>query len=172
MRLFVAINFSPETRSGLLALRDELRSRSEAGNFTVPENIHLTLVFLGECDIKEVGVIQSAMDAVNLAEFQLNIDRLGRFKRPDGDIWWAGVQESKPLMQLQKDISIKLGDAGFAQEKRKYSPHITLARRVASAATPWPITPFGETVSSIELMISERINGKLTYSAMYSKKAN
>ena len=39
MRLFIAINFNNNTRSRLLSLRDELRSRSERGSFTLPENV-------------------------------------------------------------------------------------------------------------------------------------
>ena len=50
MRLFIAINFNTETCTQLLALRDELRIESQRGSFTAPENLHLTLVFLGECD--------------------------------------------------------------------------------------------------------------------------
>jgi hypothetical protein len=38
MRLFIAINFNSDTRRGLLALRDDLRFRSERGNFSLPEN--------------------------------------------------------------------------------------------------------------------------------------
>ncbi len=54
---------------------------------------------------------------------------------------------------------------------RKYSPHITLGREVVTDAAPWQIEPFGETVTGIDLMKSERIGGKLTYTAIYSKGA-
>ena len=60
MRLFIAINFSDKTRSRLLALRDELRLHSERGNFTAPENLHLTLVFLGECDDRQTAAAASS----------------------------------------------------------------------------------------------------------------
>ena len=54
-------------------------------------------------------------------------------------------------------------------EKRKYSPHITLAREVVTDIKPWTIEPFSEKVNTIELMKSEHINGKLTYTAMFSR---
>jgi len=47
MRLFVAINFNNETRAQLVSLRDELHSRSKRGHFSLDENLHLTLVFIG-----------------------------------------------------------------------------------------------------------------------------
>jgi 2'-5' RNA ligase len=170
MRLFVAINFSNDTKNKLLDLRDELQSRSKRGNFTLPENLHLTLAFLGECDAKQAAAIKTAMDAVAFEPFDLTIDRLGRFKRDGGDIWWVSVKESKPLADLQYELTDKLIDDGFSLEKRKYSPHITLGREVMTDAAPQQIEPIEERISSIELMKSERIQGKLTYTAIHKKR--
>ena len=170
MRLFIAINFNDETRARLLSMRDELRSRSKSGNFTITENLHLTLAFLGECDAKQTAAAKSAMDAINFEPFPISIERIGRFKRDGGDLWWAGVQDSKPLSTLYNSLSDRLITAGFTLEKRKYSPHITLGREVATDTTPWEVEPFGETVTSIELMKSERNNGKLTYTAIHERE--
>jgi len=90
--------------------------------------------------------------------------------RDGGDIWWAGLREDKPLMDLQRGLSDNLRAAGFALESRKYSPHITLGREVVTDAKPWRIEPFGETVGAIDLMKSERIRGKLTYTAIHSRR--
>ena len=167
MRLFIAINFNPDTRSRLLAARDELRSYSKSGNFTVPENIHLTLAFLGECIAEQTVTIKAAMDATCFEPFPININCVGRFKRNDGDLWWMGMAESKPLLKLQRELSDRLIANGFNLEKRKYSPHITLGRKVITDATPWAVEPFGETVSTIELMKSERLGGKLIYTSIH-----
>ena len=171
MRLFIAINFNNDTRSRLLALRDELREQSERGRYSLPENLHLTLVFLGECDGKQAASVKSVLDTVGFKPFDIAVDCIGRFKRYGGDIWWAGLQESKPLIALQADLTGKLIASGLTLEKRKYSPHVTLGRDVETDATPRSIEPFGETVSNIDLMKSERIGGKLTYSIIYTKKA-
>jgi 2'-5' RNA ligase len=63
MRLFVAINFNDDTRSRLLALGEEIRSHSVRGNFSAPENLHLTLAFLGECDPQQTAAAKAAIDA-------------------------------------------------------------------------------------------------------------
>jgi 2'-5' RNA ligase len=55
---------------------------------------------------------------------------------------------------------------------RRYSPHITLGRDVATNSKPQQIEPFGEIVASIELVKSERINGKLTYTSIYELGEN
>ena len=169
MRLFIAINFSTETRSHLIALRDELRVKSERGNFSAQENLHLTLAFLGECDDKQSAYAKAAMEASGFEPFPVYIDRIGRFKRDSGEIWWAGLQESKPLMKLQQGLADKLAVSGFSLERRKFSPHVTLGREIATVAKPWDVKPFGENVSAIDLMKSERIRGKLTYTSIFRR---
>lgn len=169
-RLFIAINFDDATRASLQALRDELRSVSRSGNFSLPENLHLTLAFLGECDTRQTAAAKEAMKSVGFEPFQAVIERVGRFRRDDGDLWWAGLREDKPLMDLQRALSERLCAAGFSLEERRYSPHITLGRKVETTARPWQPTPFGQTINQIDLMKSERINGKLTYTSIYTKK--
>ena len=169
MRLFVAINFGKSTVNRLLDLCEQLRAVSSRGNFSLPENLHLTLAFLGECDARQSAAIRAAMDQVTFAPFEVAIERIGRYRRDDGDLWWAGVREDRQLLDMQQLLADKLRARGFAVEKRKYSPHITLGRRVSASAAPQPVAPFGEMVTKIDLMKSERINGKLTYTAIYSK---
>ena len=171
MRLFIAINFSDETIGRLLSIRDELRARSERGRFSAPENMHLTLAFLGECETRQTAAAKAAMDSVGFEPLVIVIERVGRFGREGGSIWWAGVQESKALLDLQQDLTGKLIDAGFALDNRKYSAHITLGREVVTDAAPRRIEPFSETINSIELMKSEHIGGRLTYTAIYKRSS-
>ncbi|HHU52888.1 MAG TPA: RNA 2',3'-cyclic phosphodiesterase [Clostridiaceae bacterium] len=171
MRLFIAINFNAETRSRLVTLRDELRSDSTKGRFSAPENLHLTLVFLGECNEKQAASAKAAMDAVEFKPFTINIGSVGRFRRSGGDIWWAGVNDSLQLIILYNKLTKKLTEFGFQIEKRKFSPHITLGREIITKASPRRFKEFGQTIDKIELMKSERIAGKLTYTAIHDTKA-
>ena len=170
MRLFIAINFNNETRSRLLALCDELRSHSQHGRFSLPENLHLTLAFLGECDNRQGTAAKAVMDAITFNSFDLFVNWTGCFKRDGGDIWWAGVRDNNALSDLQRSLTDRLIVAGLQLEKRRYSPHITLGREVVTEASPRAIEPFGETVSQIDLMKSERVGGKLTYTSIYQRK--
>ncbi|MCL2508588.1 MAG: RNA 2',3'-cyclic phosphodiesterase [Oscillospiraceae bacterium] len=171
MRLFFAINFSQETVARLAALRDELRAASSRGNFSRDENLHLTLAFLGECDAKQLAAAKSALDSLKVRPADVRVDRLGRFRRDGGDVWWAGAAENSALSETQRELTDKLTAAGFRLESRPYSPHITLARECVTGFQPRGITPFGETVRSVELMKSERVQGKLTYTAIHRKDA-
>ncbi|NMA17177.1 MAG: RNA 2',3'-cyclic phosphodiesterase [Clostridiaceae bacterium] len=172
MRLFIAINFYPETRSKLVSLRNELRNSSTKGRFSAPENLHLTLVFLGECDKEQTADAKFAMNAVKFEPFAINIGCIDRFKRSGGDIWWAGVSNSEQLTTLYDNLTKKLTEFGFQIEKRKFSPHITLGREIITKESPRLIEEFGQTIDKIELMKSERIAGKLKYSAIYSINAD
>ena len=165
MRLFVAMNFNDETRTQLISMRDELRSRSKYGNFTLDDNLHLTLVFIGECNPKNLDKVKAILDTVTFDPFEAAVERLGTFSR--GTLWWAGLREDKSLMDLQHEIEHKFALCGFEMDGRKYNPHITLGREVVTDVSPWQFEPFGETVTSIELMKSERINGKLTYTTIH-----
>ena len=110
------------------------------------------------------------MDAISFKPFPITIERVGLFKRKGGDIWWAGLHENKMLTVLHNDLTNNLVSAGFSLDKRNYSPHITLGREIVTNAVPWQTEIFGETVTGIDLMKSERINGKLTYTVIHKRK--
>jgi len=169
MRLFIAINLNDETKNALIALRDELRSRAERGGFSHQENLHLTLAFLGECSAKQADFAATVMDSINFEPFDMLVERVGRFGRGSEAVWWAGIRESNPLIELQRSLTGGLAAAGFALDTKKFSPHITLGRRVVTDCDPWRIEAFGETVRKIDLMKSERIDGELTYTMIYTK---
>jgi 2'-5' RNA ligase len=169
MRLFVAINFNDETRSRLVTLREELRSYSKGGNFTLTENLHLTLAFLGDCDMGQTIKAKAAMDAVTFEPTTIAVESIGNFR---GDLWWAGIKITPQLTKLQGDLSQALENNGFILEKRRFSPHITIGRKVITDVKPWPIEPFSEVVERIDLMKSERIKGRLTYTAIRSLRNN
>ena len=168
MRLFIAINFNTETRARLIALREKLRSKSRGGNFSRDENLHLTLAFIGEVSPKKLDKIKAIMYTVTFEPFVVAVDRLGTFSR--GTLWWAGLREDKPLMWLQREVEHKLALCGFEMDGRDYHPHITLGREVVTDSKPWTVEPFGETVSHIDLMLSERVDGKLIYSSIYERR--
>lgn len=92
MRLFIAINFEEEVKNQLCEAIEQLRESSLQGNFTGRENLHLTLVFIGET--QRADDIKHAMDAVRAEPFVLKIGGLGLFKRQGGDLYWMGVEQN------------------------------------------------------------------------------
>jgi len=173
MRLFIAINLNEEVKDFLTAAIQELKTKAVKGNFTRRENLHLTLVFLGELGSDKLGAIKSAMNHMKEEPFRLSFSGFGKFKRNGGDIHWAGVDRSETLFSVQKQLTEELEKAGFRLEDRAYSPHLTLGREVRLADPSKDIYGAlaaerrGMSVSRISLMVSERVNGKLTYSEIY-----
>ena len=173
MRLFIAINFPDEIKAAAAKVRDGLKASALRGRFSLDENLHLTLVFIGECSEAQASEIKRVLDDTVFSPFALAFDRVGCFKRECGDTWWLGLKQSDALSALQTELSMRLKQSGFALENRKYTPHITLGREVKMAADykPPEIASAKFSVTSVELMKSENINGKLTYTPIYSKSA-
>jgi len=114
--------------------------------------------------------VKSVLGAVDFEPLEILVDRIGRFRRSGGDIWWAGLRGNDRLSALQAELTEKLIAAGFAPDRREYNPHITLGREVVTREKPWAIKPLGEKVSGIDLMKSERIGGKLTYTSIFWRR--
>jgi len=171
MRLFIAINFDENTKENLITVQNHLRKLGR-GNFSRPENLHLTLAFLGEVSPERVAEICRIMDQITVPVLHISFDHVGRFKRDCGDIWWIGLAKNKTLLTLQKELAERLRAEGFPIENRSFSPHVTLARRVVLNEKQENIKilkePFYTDVNKISLMLSHRIDGKLTYTEQYS----
>lgn len=130
MRLFIAINFDEQIKKHLADTQKRLREYTVKGNFTDQENLHLTLIFIGEVYGPAVDAVKKAMDAVTVPAFKLQLNGVGKFKRDRGDIWWMGISKSNGLNQVHSQLcgGLSLRGAGF--DSRPYSPHLTLAREV------------------------------------------
>lgn len=174
MRLFIAINFNDGFKKSLSSVINELRGAARQGNFTRPENLHLTLVFIGETTKTEM--IKRAMDGIKAERFVLNIKGLGKFNREGGDIYWLGVEQNPVLASVYEQLCDKLNMSGFTIKKQDYTPHLTLGRQVILPESfNWQV--FARSIpalrydaDAISLMKSERLNGRLTYREIYQRK--
>lgn len=171
MRLFIAINFDRKTKENITAVQNRLKAKAN-GRFSHEDNLHLTLVFLGEVPNDKLNIIKKAMDSVTMPKMELVFNHIGHFKRHDGDIWWIGLKNNQKLINLQAELSDSLITAGFNLEKRSYRPHITLARHIKAYSRIdkcMALGPaFSTSANSVSLMLSQRIEGKLTYTELYN----
>jgi 2'-5' RNA ligase len=135
VRLFVALEIPSAVRDKLAALIKDLRalvpvSSAKRVRWVRPENLHVTLKFIGEAAPAKLHVIRAALAAMRSREaVELRLHGLGFFPnqiRPR--VLWAGMEASPNLAPLAGDIDHALGGVGFALEKRPFTPHLTLAR--------------------------------------------
>lgn len=164
MRLFVAINFSNEVKNGLLSAINELRTQAVSGNYTSPDNLHLTLAFIGETD--KISAVRGAIDRSVVPAFEITVSGSGHF----GNLYWVGIENNPKLKALAENLQNDLRNCGFDIEERAFKPHITLARRLeTSKPLSLNVKRTSMPVTRISLMKSERINGKLTYTEVYGR---
>lgn len=163
MRLFLAIPLEKSTRTQLEKILMDLRKAGVKGNFTAPENLHLTLHFLGELPPSAVNTIEKAVLSCELKEFPLTIEDMGAFDKTG--VLWAGVNPTEELCDFQREIGKALIRAGFNLEKRPYRPHLTLVREFE---LPYDFNPpywksITQTAKEVVLFESKREVGRLKY---------
>ena len=138
IRTFVGVALPDPVRRNLCDLVGRWRSGVSSGaRWVRPENLHVTLNFLGDTPEERLGAIsRMIMDvAAEVAPFQVAIEGLGCFP-PKGRsrVVWAGLSQGvEPLAELHKRIDQVVVEEGFRAERRRYVPHVTLGR-VTSAA--------------------------------------
>lgn len=96
---------------------------------TKQEHLHLTILFLGECDENETTFIVNKLKTVRFDPFQLVIQGVGAFpNKKNPRVIWAGVNKINELMNLQKQVSDELSAFADGRGDHPFKPHITLAR--------------------------------------------
>jgi RNA 2',3'-cyclic 3'-phosphodiesterase len=135
MRLFVAVELDEAVRAaaGRVAsdLRERLRRTGLDARWVASENLHLTLVFIGQVDDQAAEPFASAVQRpFAVRPFWLRLGHCGVFP-PSGParVLWIGLAEGgDPLRRVQEEVVRRLQPLGFEPEHRPFSAHLTIAR--------------------------------------------
>ena len=168
MRLFIALPMDEGTRAALKDYQAALRALGIRGSETRPENLHITLAFLGE--LPDPAPVIEAMNAVHTAgPVSLALDRPGRFQQRDGALLWLGPGRDRPTQRLAAALGEALRERGLPLQDRPYQAHITLFRRVKNAdiLPRLPEISIPYRAESMVLYRSHRPDGVLTYTPLY-----
>ena len=156
-------------KDALMDIQDAMRTYGLRGRETHPDNMHLTLAFIGDFDDPEL--VKSAIESVEVRPFEIRLKGIGAF----GDLWWAGLDECPPLMAVSRKLRRALSDAGVPFDRKKFSPHITLMRKAEGRLTGMQsgiqeemASLFGAsmTVDHISLMRSDRGRHGMIYTEL------
>ncbi len=102
------------------------------GKAVAVENVHLTLIFLGELQPSQVKVVASIAAGVPVMPFTLVLDRLGLWRR--NGIVWAGCRHTPDALgRMVEALQTGLRYLGFRVDARPYRPHLTLVRKARRA---------------------------------------
>ena len=162
MRLFVAIDLSDEIKKSITVSMHELKKIGVSGGYIPTQNLHLTLCFIGET--KDIENVKQALATVKYKPFRLSLSGLNSF----GDLLWVGVKGNQGLSGTVKSIRKAFDDAGIAYDKKEFTPHVTIIRKLTGN---WKkiSAPKGEMmVKKISLMKSEQKGGKRVYTEIFS----
>lgn len=132
MRVFVAVDLPERLRAELGELVSDLRDPGADVRWVDPDQMHLTLKFLGDTEPDEIEAVDQALRraAGPVPPTGCRLQGVGSFphlRRPR--VIWAGVEpEGEGLSELHEGIEGELVGLGFAREKRRFHPHVTLGR--------------------------------------------
>lgn len=151
MRLFVAIKLEQNMCKAVGKVQDSFRSQRVSGNYVPPENLHITMAFIGE--YSDPGAVLEAMEGLSFVPFKISMDSIGCFD----DLWWAGFSDGSGLEKLARELRRTLGDAGIPYDKTRFKAHITFLRRARLSGrglSDMGIRPCSMRVTGISLMRS------------------
>ena len=169
LRVFFALWPDADVRDRLREIARAIAERAQ-GRPPPPENLHMTLAFVGEVPEASIATLQriGRAAAATVPPFALTLDRIGTFPRQG--IAWAGASwPPDALVRLAAELADGLTAQGFRLERRPFHAHVTLARRCrVRAADPMrdgePLSaPIVWNVARATLMASELASGPPRY---------
>ncbi len=132
IRTFVAIKLTPEIISNIGRVQEELKRTDAQVKWVEPDNIHLTLKFLGHVTPEELEKVKITTKETlgPFAPFEMSVASLGAFpKIKYPRVIWMGIDKGREkLKRMASRLEERLARIGFAKEKREFSPHLTLGR--------------------------------------------
>jgi 2'-5' RNA ligase len=126
MRLFVALALPDNIRWQLRLISGGLAG---AGRWVPPENLHITLRFLGDVDGRESDYVDAALAGIRAPRFSVRLKGVDAFTSSQRvKAVYAGIEKQPALQHLHDKVESAVVRAGLEPEGKKYTPHVTLTR--------------------------------------------
>lgn len=167
MRLFLAVKFDGRMQEALTDVFRELKARSVKGNYTPIDNLHMTLVFIGETD--RVQEIKGILASIPVPTMQITLSRLSMF----GNMLVARMKGNEGLKEYVANVRTALDGVGIAFDHKRFNPHVTLVRKAAGGnlkdiQCPMATMP----CTHVSLMKSVRKDGRMVYTEIAGYNRN
>ncbi|MBS7655866.1 RNA 2',3'-cyclic phosphodiesterase [Candidatus Bathyarchaeota archaeon] len=182
IRCFIAIDIDQENILEKILKIQKVLERSNADlKLVEPQNIHVTLKFLGEIEEAKVNKVIEALKTIQFKSFKINLKGLGAFPTINYPrVLWIGMANGfKESSLIFTQLEEKLVKLGFPKEERGFSPHITIARvksgrgksELIKILQEFKNEEFGEiTVESVKLKRSDLTSKGPIYSTLFEIK--
>jgi len=161
-RIFFALWPDDTVRDHLNYVFKQAYQSSLPGRKLPATNFHLTLHFLGNVSAQMYDCVEKAAEQVTLNPFELRLDTFGAFA--GARVFWSGMTGIPgELTQLQKTLGQLLVSCGYTPERRPFSPHVTLMRKVKCTETLQGHEPVRWQVDRFALVESVSVEGGVEY---------
>lgn len=130
-RSFIAVEANERVRNSLSQVQSRLEQTGADLKTVKPENVHLTLRFLGDVSESRLDLVKDAVsNAMTLSPFKVSVEGMGVFPKPSFiRVIWAGVGEgTDELETLRQNVDQKLSEIDFPPEDKDFTPHFTISR--------------------------------------------
>ena len=132
IRAFIAVEIDEAARTKLAAMQEALKEANGHVSWVRPQNIHCTLVFLGDIFQSAIEAVAGALAgaAAGSKPFEIEIAGLGFFGSARSPrIIWSGIAGAvMPLVKLQNDLVTAVSTAGMKPDAKPFKPHLTIGR--------------------------------------------
>lgn len=139
MRLFLALKLPPRQARAVAALRQD----RSGWRWVEEENLHLTLAFLGEVTMQQAEELDQILQARTIRPPEVTLAGIGHFGSRRPRAVWVGAGPEAPLSDLSVGMTRAARRAGIAVERRRFVPHVTIAR-LGATADPGEVAAFAE----------------------------
>lgn len=130
-RTFIAVELPSSLQSKLGQLQEDLRKSNADVSWVKPENIHITLKFLGNITAEKIEELKKALDKIagSSSSFSLKAKGIGVFPKPSFPrVVWVGIENQEKLKELALMVEDELSKIGFQKEQREFTAHLTIGR--------------------------------------------
>ena len=180
IRTYIAISISDEARSAISSLIRKLKEIESSIRWVDPENLHLTLKFIGEIEEVRLQNLKKALDKSldEIAVFRYTLSGKGCFpnyKRPR--VLWIGVNDLEEKMNiLHQQIENEFHAVNIPREKRKFKPHLTIGRvkqnrkpgEILSKFEQFQLGQFEVNIPDVYLMKSDLLPTGAKYTVLHT----
>ncbi|MBN1870704.1 MAG: RNA 2',3'-cyclic phosphodiesterase [Candidatus Omnitrophica bacterium] len=132
IRTFIAIPLNTEIQQAISRVQERLKKHDCSIKWVKPENIHLTLKFLGDVELEKIDTIKQKLESLfkGIGPVKLEMTQLDAFPSINHPkILWIGLKDDE--QKISRQVSVledELGKLGFKKEERPFSPHVTIGR--------------------------------------------
>lgn len=165
VRLFIAVPMEGAIRESLVRDMEQLQKAGATGTFQPPENLHMTLAFLGETIPERIPDVLEVLRSIQIPSTMISPWRSGFF----GDTLYAGIlfSEEGSFMKYVEDLRKALGNKNISFDRKPFKPHVTLVRR-CSLVSPVVFTGQDCPLERVCLYRSDQKDGRMVYTELGS----